>query len=132
VFVTDTRPLDLMAARSNSPLICGPRWLCERRICATPGIWARGQKKQRNISHARTHACVVSSSNALSSHAHGDPPTNPREREDFWPQSGSLHTHISRSLCKASIARPHATLVGTLSWEHFCKRLRSLCEMRLS
>jgi len=33
-----------MAARSNSPLICGPRWLCERRIRATPGIWARGQK----------------------------------------------------------------------------------------
>jgi hypothetical protein len=29
---------------SNSPLICGPRWLCERRICAAPGIWARGQK----------------------------------------------------------------------------------------
>jgi hypothetical protein len=32
----------------------------------------------------------------------------------------------------ASTARPHATSVGTLSWQHFCKRLRSLCGMRLS
>ncbi len=55
VFVTDTRPLDLMAPRSNSPLICGPRWLCERRIRAALGIWARGKKKQRNILHTRTH-----------------------------------------------------------------------------
>jgi hypothetical protein len=55
VFVTDIRPLDLLAARSNSSLICGPRWLCERRIRVAPGIWARGQKKQRNISHTRTH-----------------------------------------------------------------------------
>jgi hypothetical protein len=35
-------------------------------------------------------------------------------------------------LCKASTARPHATSVGTLNWQHFCKRLRSLCWMRLS
>jgi hypothetical protein len=59
----DTRPLDLLVACSNSPLICGPiwrpattahwfvdpfgliRWLCERRIHAAPGIWARGQRK---------------------------------------------------------------------------------------
>jgi len=37
----DTCPLDLLATRSNSPLICGPRWLCEMRMRATPGIWAR-------------------------------------------------------------------------------------------
>jgi hypothetical protein len=48
-----------------------------------------------------------------------------------WTKA-ALHTHVSRSLCKASIARPHATSVGTLSWQHFCKRLRSLCGMRLS
>ncbi len=55
LFVTYTCPLDLLAARSNNPLICGPKWLCERRICAAPKIWARGQKKQRNISHTRMH-----------------------------------------------------------------------------
>jgi len=87
VFVTDTRPLDLLVAHSNNPLICGPRWLCERRICVALGIWARGPKKQRSISHTHTHARAVFSSNALSSHAHGDPPTNPSEREDFWSQS---------------------------------------------
>jgi hypothetical protein len=84
VFITNTCPLDLLATRSNNPLICGPRWLCERRIRAMPRIWARGQKKQRSISHART----VSSSNALSSHAHGDPPINPREQEDLWLRLG--------------------------------------------
>jgi len=55
VFVTNTRPLDLLAARNNSSLICGLRWLCERRIRAMPGIWVRGQKKQHSISHTRTH-----------------------------------------------------------------------------
>ncbi len=58
MFVTDTRPLDLLVTRNNSPLICGPKWLCERRIRAAPGIWARGQKKQRSISHTRTHICM--------------------------------------------------------------------------
>jgi hypothetical protein len=48
-----------------------------------------------------------------------------------WTEA-ALHTHVSRSLCKASTARPHATSVGTLSWQHFCKQLRSLCGMRLS
>ncbi len=48
-----------------------------------------------------------------------------------WMEA-ALHTHVSRSLCKASTARPHATSVGTLSWQHFCKWLRSLCGMRLS
>jgi len=55
---TPTHPLDLLVACSNSPLICGPRWLCERRIRATLGIWARGQKKQRSISHTCTHVCM--------------------------------------------------------------------------
>ncbi len=31
-----------------------------------------------------------------------------------WTED-ALHTHVSRSMCKASIARPHATSVGTLS-----------------
>jgi hypothetical protein len=45
--------------------------------------------------------------------------------------NGGCTAH-SRSLCKASTACSHATSVGTLSWQHFCKRLRSLCGMRLS
>jgi hypothetical protein len=31
MFITDTRPLDLLVARNNCPLICGSIWLCERR-----------------------------------------------------------------------------------------------------
>jgi hypothetical protein len=34
------------------------RWLCERRIRVAPGIWTRGQKKQRSISHTHTYACT--------------------------------------------------------------------------
>jgi hypothetical protein len=58
MFVTDTHPLDLLAARSNSLLICGSRWLCERRIHAAPRIWARGQKKIAQYfahTHVRMH-----------------------------------------------------------------------------
>jgi hypothetical protein len=53
------------------------------------GFGREPKKKQRSISHARTFARAVSSSNALSSlaHAHGDPPTDPRERADFCPRA---------------------------------------------
>ncbi len=46
------------------------------------GFGREAKKTAQYLAH--THARAVSSSNALSSH----PPTNPREREDFWPRSG--------------------------------------------
>ncbi len=65
--------------------------------------WDLGKRPKKTAqylarTHARTHARAISSSNALFSHAHGDPLTNPRERL-------SLCVVVS-SLCAVHLAWP--------------------------
>jgi hypothetical protein len=66
--------------------------------------------------HARTHAHAVSSSNALSSHAYEDPPTNPRKQEDFWPRSAFTHGQLYVAM--SHIGWPEGVkLLVTDGWE---------------
>jgi hypothetical protein len=62
------------------------------------------------------HARAVSSSNALSSHAHRDPPTNPREQEDFWSQSGFTHGQLYVAMLRIGCPKGVKLLV-TDGWE---------------